>query len=181
MCIYVYITFAAGLRKLCVVPRCVLRFYTYGPEKMKYVMVVGCFNSSLTQTSMGLIAVLSILIDQSYSKEGVRRSRMGGSMIHLYISREKQDAFLHKLFQIVHTDSDQKTIMKRFYAAMIRLNSSHTRIVTSFWISAVTQRQKRFGVNPRNIIPTFQVNFCLMKKARRCDSCQAQVTPKTTS
>lgn len=25
------------------------------------------------------------------------------------------------------------------------------------------------------------VSFCLMKKVRRCDSCQAQVPPRTTS
>ena len=32
-----------------------------------------------------------------------------------------------------------------------------------------------------SIAPSIYVNFCLMKKARKCESCQAQVTPSTTS
>lgn len=31
------------------------------------------------------------------------------------------------------------------------------------------------------VLPPFYVNFCLMKKDRKCESCHAHVTPSTTS
>jgi hypothetical protein len=42
------------------------------------------------------------------------------------------------------------------------------------------RKNGRLCANARSV-PHFHVNFCLMKKDRRCESCQAQVMPRTTS